>query len=94
MLTVKLIQTAQKIKILGWESQVNKKWQTVAITREILDSNLETRRYIREPGSPGLSGRVDSTEILLYYNNYYQLSEQIKYINTNSYFENNLTRPT
>ena len=44
MLTVKLIQTAQKIKILGWESWVNKKWQTVAITREILDSNLETGR--------------------------------------------------
>ena len=94
MLTVKLIQTAQKIKILGWESRVNKKWQTVAITREILDSNLETGRYSQELGSPGLSGRVDSTEILLYYNNYYQLSEQIKYININSYFENNLTRPT
>ena len=44
MLTVKLIQTAQKIKILWWESWVNKKWQTVAITREILDSNLETGR--------------------------------------------------
>ena len=78
MLAVKLIQTAQKIKILGWESWVNKKWQAVAITREILDSNLETGRYSREHGSPGLSGRVDSTEILLYYNNNFIINYQSK----------------
>jgi len=94
MLTVKLLQTTQKIKILGSESRVYKKWQTVAIMREMFDSNLETGRYSREPGSPGLSGRVDSTEVLPYYDNYYQLSEQIQYINMNSYFENNLKRPT
>ena len=45
MLTVKLLQTMQKIKILGSESRVNKKWQTVAIIREIFYSNLETGRY-------------------------------------------------
>ena len=94
MLTEKLLQTTQKIKILGSESRVNKKWQTVAIIREILYSNLETGRYGWEPGSPRLCGRVDSTEVLPYYNNYYQLSEQIQYININSYFENNLKRPT
>ena len=69
MLAVKLIQTAQKIKILGWESWVNKKWQAVAITREILDSNLETGRYSREHGSP---------EILLYYNNNFIINYQSK----------------
>ena len=45
MLTEKLLQTTQQIKILGSESRVNKKWQTVAIIREIFYSNLETGRY-------------------------------------------------
>ena len=45
MLTVKLLQTTQKIKILGAESRVYKKCQTSAIIREIFDSKLETRRY-------------------------------------------------
>ena len=35
----------QKIKILGSERRVYKKWQTLAIIQEIFDSNLETRRY-------------------------------------------------
>ena len=35
----------QKIKIFGSERRVYKKWQTLAIIREIFDSNLETRRY-------------------------------------------------
>ena len=44
MLTVKLLQTTQKIEILGSESQVYKKWQTAAIIRKIFNSNLETGR--------------------------------------------------
>ena len=44
MLTVKLLQTTQKIKILGSDCRVYKKWQTSAVIREILDSNLETGR--------------------------------------------------
>ena len=44
MLTVKLLQTTQKIKILGSDCRVYKKWQTSAVSREILDSNLETGR--------------------------------------------------
>ena len=39
------LQTMQKIKILGSERRVYKKWQTLAIIQEIFDSNLETRRY-------------------------------------------------
>ena len=50
MLTVKLLQTRQKIRILGSESRVYKKWQTSAVIREILDSNLETGRYGPESG--------------------------------------------
>ena len=42
MITVKLLQTTQKIKILGSECQVYKKLQTAAIIREIFNSNLET----------------------------------------------------
>ena len=45
MLTVKLLQTKQKMKILGSESRVHEKWQTAAIILEIFDSNLETGRY-------------------------------------------------
>ena len=37
MLTVKLLQTTQKIKILGSDCRVYKKWQTSAVIREIFD---------------------------------------------------------
>ena len=50
MLTVKLLQTKQKIQILGSESRVHEKWQTAAIIREIFDSNLETGRYNPKSG--------------------------------------------
>ena len=45
------------------KSLVYKKWQTWAIIREILNSNLETGRYSPNLESPGLSRRVDSTNI-------------------------------
>ena len=50
MLTVKLLQTTQKIEILGSESQVYKKWQTAAMIREIFNSNVETGRNGPESG--------------------------------------------
>ena len=50
MLTVKLLQTTQKIEILGSESQVYKKWQTAAMIREIFNSNMETGRNGPESG--------------------------------------------
>ena len=50
-------------KILWSESLVYKKWQTWAIIREILNSNLETGRYGPNLETPGLSRRVDSTDI-------------------------------
>ena len=50
MLTVKLLQTTQKIEILGSESQVYKKWQSAAMIREIFNSNMETGRNGPESG--------------------------------------------
>ena len=55
MLTVKLLQTKQKIKILGSESRVYEKWQTLIWRPGDTAQNLE---------SPGLSGRVESTVYL------------------------------
>ena len=50
MLAVKLLPTMQKIKILGPESRVYKKWQTLVIILEIFDSDLESTRYRSESG--------------------------------------------
>ena len=50
-------------KTLWSESLVYKKWQTWAIIREISNSNLETGRYGPNLKTPGLSRRVDSTDI-------------------------------
>ena len=61
MLTVKLLQTTQKIKILGSDCRVYKKWQTSAVIREIFDLIWRPGDRVQNLESPGLSARVDST---------------------------------
>ena len=64
MLTVKLLQTTQKIKILVSESQVYKKWQTSAGRFSTLIWRLGDT--VQNLESPRFSGRVDSTGYLHY----------------------------
>ena len=61
MLTVKLLQTTQKIKILGSDCRVYKKWQTSAVIREIFDLIWRPGDRVQNLESPRLSARVDST---------------------------------
>ena len=44
MLTVRQLKQSKIFKISLSESRIYKKWQTLAIIREISDSKLETRR--------------------------------------------------
>ena len=58
MLTEKLLQTTQKIKILGSESRVNKKWQTVAIILELFTLIWRPGDMVENLGLPDYPGEL------------------------------------